>query len=339
MTTEPFEAAWQRWERARVHMKEAVGVWNDFIADHDAFDFVLDGDGTGVYILRVLQHREVSSGLAIALGEWLYNLRSSLDYVVWATACYVAGQVPPPNEGVLQYPIYDEEAAWKKNQYRLKGLHPHHRQMLLTMQPFRSDPDANYLGWINRLARIDRHRTLVTGAARIAQLEPVLQVPDGTEVTLEWGERTVLDGHADVARVTLRPYQPGMDVSVNPRIGIDPEIGEWSRSPFWARWPFDDRLKMIQVFVAGEIATYEYDCTGSSRKAEMVTDHFRAESDARRSPVSRLARIRPPVEWKPAGSARRTTRERFTGRDFPSHGAGPRDATAGKALPSSQDQM
>jgi hypothetical protein len=339
MTAEPFEAAWQRWERARVHMEEAVGAWNDFIADHGAFDFVLDGDGTGVYILRVLQRRDVPPALAIALGEWLYNLRSSLDYVVWAAACYVARQVPPPNESVLQYPIYDDEAAWRKNRYRLKGLHPHHRQMLLTMQPFHSDIDANYLGWICRLARIDRHRTLVTGAARIAQLEPVLQVPDKTEVILEWGERTVVDGHADVARVTLRPHQPGMDVRVNPRIGIDPEIEEWSRSPFWARWPFDDRLKMIQVFVAGEIATYEYDCTGSSRKAEMVTDRFRAESDARRPPVSRLARIRPPVEWKPAGTASLTTRERFEGLDFPSHGAGPRDATTGKAPRSSDDQM
>jgi hypothetical protein len=106
---------------------------------------------------------------------WLYNLRASLDYVIWATACYVAGQVPPPTEGVLQYPIYYEEAAWKRNEYRLKGLHPHHREMLLIMQPFNSDSDASYLGWLNRLVRIDRHRTLVTGAARIAQLEPVLQ--------------------------------------------------------------------------------------------------------------------------------------------------------------------
>ena len=327
MTAEPFEAAWQRWERARVHMSEAVGVWNAFIGDHDAFDFVLDDDGSGVYVLRVVQRREVPPGLAIALGEWLYNLRSCLDYVIWATAAYVAGQVPPPNEGVLQYPIYDEESAWKRNQYRLKGLHSHHREMLLTMQPFNSNPDANYLGWINRLARIDRHRTLVTGAARIAQLEPVLQVPDNVETTLEWGERTVVDGHAEVLRVTVRPYEPGMEVSVNPRVGIDPEIEEWSRSPFWAKWPFDDRLKMVQVFVAGEIAAYEYDCTGGGRKSDMVTESFRAESDARRGPISPLARTRRPVEWTPAGPGKTSTRERFEGLDFPSHGAGPKDAS------------
>jgi len=80
--------------------------------------------------------------------------------------------------------------------------------------------------------KIDRHRTLVTGAARLAQLEPVLQVPDGSAVTLEWGERTVIDGQADAARITVRPYRSGMDVSVNPRISIDPEIVEWSGSPF-----------------------------------------------------------------------------------------------------------
>lgn len=37
-------------------MGEAVSVWNDFIADHDAFSFELDGDGAGTYDLRVLQH-------------------------------------------------------------------------------------------------------------------------------------------------------------------------------------------------------------------------------------------------------------------------------------------
>ena len=70
------------------------------------------------------------------------------------------GQMPPPGEGGLQYPIYDEAAAWKKNEWRLKSLGEHHREMLLSMQPFNSDLDANFLGWINRLARIDRHRRL-----------------------------------------------------------------------------------------------------------------------------------------------------------------------------------
>jgi hypothetical protein len=194
--------------------------------------------------------------------------------------------------------------------------------MLSTMQPFNSDPDANYLGWLNRLARIDRHRTLVTGAARLAQVEPVLQVPDGVQTTLEWGERVIIDGRADVARITVTPYRPGMDVRVNPRIGIDPEIAEWSQSPFWGRLHFDERLKMIQIFVAGEIAVYEYDCTGQGRSADMVAEAFRAQSDARRECTSLPVQVRPPVEWTPAGPGRRSTRQRFDGGDFPPHGHG-----------------
>ena len=76
------------------------------------------------------------SELSIAIGEWLYNLRSALDYLMWATAAHVSGRIPPPGEGQLQYPIYDTEAAWTSNLYRLKQVDEHHREMLKTMQPF-----------------------------------------------------------------------------------------------------------------------------------------------------------------------------------------------------------
>jgi hypothetical protein len=287
-------------------------------------DFELDGNDDGVFILRVVQGKTMPGDLAVALGEWLYNLRASLDYVIWATACYVAGQMPPPDEGVLQYPIYDQEAAWKRNDYRLKGLHQHQREMLLTMQPFNNDSDANYLGWLNRLARIDRHRTLVNGIARLATIEPVLQVPDGSKVAMEWGEQLIVDGHADVARITVTPYAPGMDVKVNPRAGIDPEIGEWSGSPFWSRLPFDERLKMTQLFVAGEIAVYEYDRTGRGPKAHLVSEHFRTESDMRRDSASPPTQRRPEVVWKSVKPGTASTRQRFEGLDFPNQGSGRR---------------
>jgi hypothetical protein len=80
----------------------------------------------------------------------------------------------------LQYPIYETKTAWDRNEYRLKNLADHHRHMLWTMQPFNSDVDANFLGAINNLARIDRHRRLTEGTAYLAQLEPVVQMPEGS---------------------------------------------------------------------------------------------------------------------------------------------------------------
>lgn len=321
MTLDPFEAAWQRWERAREHMDACTAAWNDFLGDeHDAFDFDFTGNDAGVFVLRVLQTRPMPPTLSLTFGEWLYNLRSCLDYVVWATACHVAGRIPPPDQSVLQYPIYFDQKTWDLNLYRLGGLHQHHRDMMLLMQPFKSNADANYLGWLNRLARSDRHRSLVTGAARLAVLEPVVQAPRGTTVRVEWGERTVVDGKADAARVTVRPFQFGDDVSINPRVAIDPEVAEWSSSPFWQRIRFGDRMSMIQVFVAAEIAAYEYDCTGKSRKADLVSDEYQKLMDRPRTPLALQDLRRPALKWTSAEDGRPTNRSKFEGRYFPADG-------------------
>jgi hypothetical protein len=83
----------------------------------------------------------------------------------------------------------DDEAAWKRNLYRIKGLPEHQQRRIRGMQPFGSDLDANYLGWINRLARIDRHRTLVDGTCCLAELSPALMIERSRKETLQWGSR------------------------------------------------------------------------------------------------------------------------------------------------------
>lgn len=180
MTDDPFEACWYRWERAESRHQEMVKVWNDYVA-RQPHDIKLVHQGQGVHVIRVVENEPIPADFAGLFGEWLYNLRASLDYIIWAAAAYTSGTLPPPNEGVLQYPIYDDEAAWNRNLYRIKGLPEHQQRRLREMQPFASDPDANYLGWINRLARIDRHRTLVDGACYLAELNPALEIERGRQ--------------------------------------------------------------------------------------------------------------------------------------------------------------
>lgn len=312
----PFDACWDRLDRIGTHRVALARIWNEFIEGHP-FDFDLVHHGDGVHVLEVHQLEPMPPSFSLEFGEWLYNARALLDYIVWATAACVTGQLPPPDEGILQYPVYDSLGAWKANEYRLRHLAEHHRQMLLHMQPFNSDLDANYLGAINRLARIDRHRRLLTGTAYLAEIEPVTQVPHGREVALQWGQRLLVNGFAQVARITVTPWCDDTEVIVNPRIGIDPDGAEWADSPFWRRMPFSERLRLIEVFLSAEIAVYEYDCTGSSRKSEALTDTYRAECD-RRGPLPSPTAA-PPVEviWGPVAAGRQSTRDRFLGKDFP----------------------
>ncbi|CAN5408238.1 hypothetical protein BH10ACT5_BH10ACT5_14170 [soil metagenome] len=317
-----FESARLRVERARIHAGEMTAAWNEYLEPHPfSFDLVRESDTT--YLLRCEQHAALPELLSALFGEWLYNLRSALDYLVWAAAAYAAGCVPPPNEGGLQYPIYDDESAWERNRWRLKQLAPHQVEMLETMQPFRSDADANYLGWINRLARIDRHRRLTTFTARVAEANPVLAVPSGVHPNLEWGRRMFVGGQCDFARVIFPDRRAGEGVTYNPRIGIDPEIGEWGESPFWSRIRFSERIQMMMIFVRAEIDIYDFDCTGNPEARRTVTDTFAQESDLRRSQG-----VFPPVEfkevvmpkWTPA-VGHTSTAEKYRGADFPSHGS------------------
>jgi hypothetical protein len=314
-----FEPCWHRIDRADEHRQQLSTIWNSHLDEHP-YDFELVHEGNGVYILRVWQERPVPSEFAIRLGEWLYNLRSCLDYTISATAAYTTGTVPAPDEETLQYPIYETKAAWVRNIYRLRHLADHHRHMLWTMQPFNSDSDANYLRVLNDLARIDRHRRLVDGTAYLAQFEPVAQVPAGSSVTFQWGRRVLSGGVADAARVTVQPWSSDMTVSINPRVGIDPEIGEWAKSPFWRRVRFGERLSMIQLFVAAEVAAYEYDCTGQTRKSKLLAESYKAECDSRErnGPPRSNTEHR---QWSPPVAGRPSTRERFWGHDFPPDGA------------------
>lgn len=312
-----FEPARLRIERASALSTELATTWNEYLDPHP-FDFELWRENETQWVFRVVQREPPPSELPILFGEWLYNLRSSLDYVVWATAVYTSGQAPPPDEDNLQYPIYDTAASWKKNTWRLRSLAPHHREMLLIMQPFNSDLDANFLGWINRLARIDRHRTLNEWTARLADLQPVLRVPSGARPRMEWGRRVFVDGVCDFARLTFARSADADGLEGNPRVGIDPEIAEWGRSEFWGPVRFSERLRMLNLFVRMELGTYEYDCTGASEH-HALTDSFKAESDRRRAdgmfgPVERT--IAPEIKWIEAEAVRPSNERRFRGEDF-----------------------
>ncbi len=311
-------------ERAGEHSAEMACIWNEFLKPHP-FEFVLQRVSDKTYELQVLQRSALPTRMSVLFGEWLYNLRSALDYVIWAAAVHTSRQYPPPGEGSLQYPIYDDETAWKRNLYRLAPLADHHREMLHTMQPFGSDLDANFLGWLNRLARVDRHRTMAVSTARVAQAEPVLAAPFDSNPQFSWGERTLLDGVGRLARIEFgRDVEPE-EIQINPRVGIDPEILEWSSSPFWSKIRFSERLRMMEYFVGLEITIYEFDTTGESMDSELLSEQFRADVASRRSAQS-VVPIRRPVtidlSWSEPAPSEPSSRARFLGLDFPPLGTG-----------------
>jgi hypothetical protein len=282
--TEPFEAAWHRIDRAEAHRAAAAEVWNTWIED-EAYDYSLFHEGEGKFSLTVYQESPAPPEMAVLIGEWLYNLRCALDYAIYDTAICDSGKNPPPGAGQLQMPIYFDKSQYRDNEYRLKPLDDFHRTALIEfMQPYRhDDPDTSALGWLHKLARIDRHRSLHVMTAYAAEMSPEIRgVPDSCTIDMTSGERIVVNRQAEIARFTITPWDDSWKVEVNPQTGLDPEIAEWAASPFWRQIPYNERLRMLDVAVKSIVVPLEYDCTGYSRKAKLLTDDFRAECDARR---------------------------------------------------------
>jgi hypothetical protein len=120
-------------------------------------------------------------------------------------------------------------------------------------------------------------------------------------------------GKTEVLRITIEPWSDGMKVIVNPRSIIDPEIEDWSASPFWRGVTCAERFAMMQIFVAGEVAIYEYDSTGETRKPEMLTSEFKALSESRRQPASKITEQRAPTMWSHRVAGKLSTRSSFDG--------------------------
>lgn len=281
----PFDACWHRVERAEEHRSAATNRWNEFIDGHP-WETETIHEGNGTFRIEVTQTEPTPSELSILIGEWLYNLRCALDYAVYATAIFDSGgQDPPPMHNQLEFPCCFDEDAYERNAYRLKHLKPEHRDDIIRfMQPYgHPDPDTSALGWLHKLARIDRHRRLTVMTAYMAEQRPKVRAPEGTTVQFDLGDRVLVDGRGVVCRFTVTGWQEGMFIQANPGTGIDPEIAEWSTSPFWRTVPYNERFRMLWGAVLSTIVPLEYSCTGTSRHQDLLAEDYRAEIDARRT--------------------------------------------------------
>jgi hypothetical protein len=282
--TNPFDACWHRIERAESHRKAAADVWNAWL-EYEPYCTVLRYEGRGKFVLSVSQQVPTPPEMAVVMGEWFYNLRCALDYAVYATATSDSGKTPPPMAGQLEFPCAFSEDAWLKSNYRLTPLSDYHRiEIIRNAQPYRyPNPDVSALGWLHKLARIDRHRRLTFMLGYTAKLSPAVRCPPQCSVEFEPVERVAVDGDTEIARFTVSPWEDTWDLQVNARAGIDPEIGDWATSPYWSRIGYEKRLVLLSAAVRSFVAVLEYDCLGQSAQAALLTDAFKAESDARRA--------------------------------------------------------
>jgi hypothetical protein len=249
---ERFDSCWARLDRAAEHLHAFGEAWAAFLADHPYQVFVeVNENGSG--IVGVQRERPFPQRLPLLIGEFLYELRATLDNCLYEVAVIYSGQNPPPGASQLQFPIYSTPAEWGRNLYRLKHLSDDHRQMLERIQPYQAQrQDLNCLGMLNDLARIDRHRTVHLVGACVVEGGLAVKAPAGSVITESRRvERPVIDeGH--IATFVVDPWSPGQQVQLYPDLVLDVGIAEMAADRPWGS--LANRLKALHK-VATEYTT------------------------------------------------------------------------------------
>ena len=91
------------------------------------------------------------------------------------------------------------------------------------------------------------------------ELAPVVAVPEGCSVDLTFGRKAISEGSTEILRVPVLPWEEGMTVRANLRIGFDPDIEVWADSAFWQRSPCGERLRVVTSVRETMVLTFEYD--------------------------------------------------------------------------------
>ena len=206
MSDDLFDGCWQRLERANIAEPDRVV---QRIPRPAPYDYTVIDNRDGTYVIRVTQGTAIPAKLGVLIGEWLYNLRATLDTVIWATAAYVAGAIPHrgSTSSSTRSTTPDEEPIQAQRPGRAPSAD--------------APPDAALQQRCGRqLPRLDqpprarrpaptpqRHDFLHT------DLRPVVGLPPGTQANLQFGDRIIDDDTADCVRLSVRNWTPDMVVA------------------------------------------------------------------------------------------------------------------------------
>ena len=103
---------------------------------------------------------------SVLIGEFLHNVRSSLDFMIWDLVILETNAAPAKVDKI-QFPIFQFKSGYdgRAKQY-LKGVGSSARRVIEKVQPFSTGEDTRSPLWhLHQLSNWDKHRTLhLTGS-------------------------------------------------------------------------------------------------------------------------------------------------------------------------------
>jgi len=225
-----------RLEQAKAHRARIAELWNGFLNRDEPYlvGVHVDDDGHGVIEVFPNDPPPPLDEISLEFGELLYQLRATLDSLVYELAIIDSGQDPPPDAEKLEFPIRSTQAAFDQVAWKIAPLSDHHRSMIGGIQPYAvpNQSDGNRLAGhaldlLNDWARKDRHRGLHVVASWAANKNPLFEPPEGCTVhSVVVTPDGPLEEQCEVASFCVAGWQRGMSFVANPNLTIDVSLND-----------------------------------------------------------------------------------------------------------------
>jgi|SRR5579859_4308614 len=137
------------------------------------------------YVYYIHRVDEPVPAIPHIIGDFIHNLRSSLDHLAWQLSIQRYGGIPP--EAVwreIAYPIARSRKDFKSLQ-SLKHFKTEHVAFMKGFQPEHRTPN-HPLVVLNELCNTDKHRTVHTALITAGDISPVFIPNDHAEILDSW---------------------------------------------------------------------------------------------------------------------------------------------------------
>jgi hypothetical protein len=180
-------------------------------------------DNTIQYDLYAVVRAEPPRKLGLIVGDAVHNIRSALDYLVYALA-------PPEvrRKRRTQFPIFADQRDFDKySPSMLEGLMPAECELIERVQPYTAAevPEEDPLAILNRLSNRDKHHLLVTMIAAADEAESWVSSNNG-EIRFTHIARGPVEDRTRIVSFTATPKDPKVKMEVHPQSGLEIQIDD-----------------------------------------------------------------------------------------------------------------
>ena len=236
----PLDGCLAKVERGLEHL-DALGTEFQAFADGRAFGLVGDFDAPNRRVIFTVRGpHDHPPRFGVLIGDYVHNLRSALDHLVWQLVI-ANGETPRSGPRGSGFPIFDNhltrrEFRDKAGRGKLRGVHRDAIDLIEGYQPYQRGGAPARFSLMHRLDVADKHQLVHTTNTyfRLGAGDVELDLGDHDPPLEVMGQEFLAEGPikegTDVGIVELRDPPPDPQVSMLADVSIDVALQDGTRA-------------------------------------------------------------------------------------------------------------